>query len=151
MEQRPEDYEVENPITFECARCDEDHETTFENTIYYHYERDLTKNHIRTVCENTGYLSVYFTETAEDRCWAEQFAMMADEDGEPLQYCEDEDLIALWERKYDITPPKEYELTDRLGRQVAFLAYLLNNTEDALILEELSKPMPPRDTPGRWI
>ena len=130
-----------------CGHCGENEYVEKERTTFFEYTKDQAKNHLKIGCYALkDRVSVEFVDwqDEDEMQFAKQFDTVTED------YCEDEQLVAVWKHKFDIKAISEYDLTVSQEKKCDFLKYLLENTPDPEIQAEFAKPQPPQTLPRSW-
>lgn len=154
-EQYPDEYrEVPSPGYFECDRCEEVVETTWDNTAYFVFEKEPWNNHVRTMCEDGFFTAMPIDTNDIDQLeFANQFKripfeFLTDLNTEKRRYG-DEMQEMLDEFK---GVPPTYELTQGMEERLAHFREVLENAPPGFIVAELVEvPMPPKRYKDKWI
>lgn len=151
-----EPNKIEKPLKFKCGGCGKYKQTEYHNTLYYYYERETNKNHIRTVCDETGFVNMGVVDFRSEQQlnWAEQFIKYTelDEDGNEVlpQYCEEEEINELIDHYFGVEEIPQYEVTGSQEKKIAFLRHELGRLSSEEVMNELQEPMPRPTLPRRW-
>lgn len=130
-----------------CGHCGENEYVEIERTAFYEYTKDQAKNHLKIGCYALkDRVSIEFVDWQDEKEmeFARQFETVTQD------YCEDEQLIAVWKHKFGIKAINEYELTGSQQKKCDFLKHLLETMPDPDIQAEFEQPMPPRKLNWTW-